>query len=85
MVSNSGDPLGWQDLQAFGEMVQPLNPWEAKTLTEMSAAYLGGYRQGQDPASPAPWIDPAKIDHAMLAKKGAGLFESLRAIAQKEE
>jgi hypothetical protein len=41
-------PLGWSDLRAYAEMTgTDLDPWEARTLREMSAAYLAERENGK--------------------------------------
>jgi hypothetical protein len=48
-------PLGWADLRAYVEMTATdLDPWEARALRQMSAAYLAERESGKDVLSIPP-------------------------------
>ncbi len=48
-------PLRWLDLWAYGQATGSLSdPWDYRTLHEMSRAYLRGKRTGESPFGIAP-------------------------------
>lgn len=43
-------PLSWQEIDAYARQTQAIDePWEARTLIKMSAAYLEGIAVGENP------------------------------------
>ncbi len=48
-------PLGWRDLHAYDQMTRAdLDPWEARALRDLSAAYLAERNNGRDLLSIPP-------------------------------
>lgn len=52
-------PLGWPDIQAYAQITAAeIDPWEARTLRDLSAAYLVERQRGEKPLS----IPPSRRD-----------------------
>lgn len=48
-------PLTWGEIQAYAATSFSLTALEAAGLRQMSAAYLSGYRNGDNPLARPPW------------------------------
>ena len=65
-----GHPVGWQDIAAWMQSTgTDATPWEQSALIDLSMAYVVQASNSQEPASPAPWSDARKVNHAALAAR----------------
>lgn len=51
-------------------------PWEVELFRAMSSAYCDGKVSGEEPACPPPWVAPAQVDRAALAKRLSAAFSA---------
>lgn len=48
--------LTWAEIDAFARQTNAItDPWEARSLREMSAAFIEGLEIGKNPLGRAPW------------------------------
>lgn len=75
-------PVSWDELRTWQQMVGiELSPWEARTVRQLSRAYVAERTAATDPMRPAPW---AGATDAARASVGRGLALNLRALAQAQ-
>ena len=63
-------PLNWQDFRSWQDTTGiDLQPWEAKTLRRLSAAYLGQMQKAEEIDCPPPWVPVmTETDRAEVSK-----------------
>lgn len=52
-------PISWREIAAWSEMTGVvLDPWEARLLRQLSAAYVTEHSRAEDESRAAPWRAP---------------------------
>lgn len=69
------EPLPFVELEAYSKLCgADLMPWQARLLHALSKHYVHHMVLGEDPAAPAPFIDPQQIRRdALSSRLGAAL------------
>lgn len=70
-------PIGWRDIVAWQEVTGvELEPWLARLVRQLSAAYLAEYTAAEKPDRPAPYAPDVTSDahRAAVSDKVAAIF-----------
>jgi hypothetical protein len=73
-------PLGWQEMAAWEHLTGiELDPWEARTLRELSAEYLHERQEARKPDRLPPYTDKITEERrAMVDRKVSSAFAGLK-------
>ena len=78
-------PIGYRDMLAWSQITGiELEPWEARLLRSLSAAFVGERYRARKPGCPSPMDDDPEVVQARVDQQFANMFKSFAKVAESK-